>query len=104
MAARNLRSFATAAVGAAFCALAAVMPAVASPLTDACGASGGMFTAEDCTCLDGKIATPADRTDLTAFFQANANEVKGGPKPDENDPQMKRGFEALNKYLAQCVK
>lgn len=105
MVARTWRPYVVAsALGALTATIGALSPAAASPLTEACGASGGMFTAGDCTCLDGKVAAEPERVDLTAYFQANANEVKGGPTPNENDPQMKRGFEALNKYLAQCLK
>jgi len=77
----------------------------ASEFTDKCAAAGqGMFNEQDCGCMDGKDAAPDERRDLIAFFDANIAEVKGGPKPDEASPQLKRGFEVLNKLLDQCMK
>ena len=77
----------------------------ASEFTDKCAAAGqGMFNEQDCSCMDGKDAAPDERRDLIAFFDANIAEVKGGPKPDETSPQLKRGFEVLNKLLDQCMK
>ena len=95
------------AIMAALTAVAIVIPirsGYADAFSDDCvAAGGGMFKAEDCTCIGGK-ATGDDRADLIAFFKASAAEQKGGPKPDENDPQMQRGFAALNKHGEACMK
>ena len=51
-----------------------------------------------------KIASDEDRATLIAFFQASADADKNGTKPDENDPQLKKGFALLNDYLGKCMK
>jgi hypothetical protein len=82
-----------------------VLGASASEFTDKCAAaSQGMFNDQDCNCMDGRAAAPDERQDLLVFFDANIAEQKGGPKPDENSPQIKRGSAALNKLLDQCLK
>ena len=91
--------------GALATAATARAPALASEFADKCVAAGqGMLTEPECRCVDENIAESDQRADLTAFFDANIAEQKGGPKPDENSPELKRGFEALNGAMAQCMK
>jgi hypothetical protein len=82
-----------------------VLKTSASEFTDKCtAASQGMFNDQDCNCMDSRAAAPDERQDLLAFFDANIAEQQGGPKPDENSPQIKRGSTVLNKLLDQCLK
>ena len=77
----------------------------ADDFSDVCVAGGGgMFEAKDCACMKGKIASDEDRDTLIAFFQANVQADKNGTKPDENDPQLQKGFTLLNDYLGKCMK
>src|SRR5258708_38495341 len=96
------------AAAAAIASLLVMMPIreiSATEFTDKCAAAGqGMFNEQECSCMDGKATAPDERQDLVAFFDANIAETKGGPKPDETSPQLKRCFEVLNKLLDQCMK
>ena len=51
---------------------------------------------------DGTVSDD-DRANLMAFFQANIEATKSGGKPDENDPQLQKGFALLNAYLGKCM-
>jgi hypothetical protein len=85
--------------------LATAVPVRADDFADQCvAAGGGMFEAKDCTCMKDKIASDDERDNLIAFFQANIEADKNGKKPDENDPQLQKGFALLNEYLGKCMK
>ena len=77
----------------------------ADDFADQCvAAGGGMFKEKECACIGDKVDSDDDRADLIAFFDANIKADKDGTKPDENDPQLQRGFAALNKYGESCMK
>ncbi|HEV8032401.1 MAG TPA: hypothetical protein VGP42_15420 [Stellaceae bacterium] len=101
----RLTRFGFAVAIAVLVAAAPARTAWADDFGDACVAGGGgMFEAKDCTCMADKIASDEDRATLIAFFQASADADKNGTKPDENDPQLKKGFALLNDYLGKCMK
>jgi hypothetical protein len=97
-------------IGAKAFAAAFAVAAIAVPLrsgwadefAEKCvAAGGGMFKEKECACIGGK-AESDERADLIAFFEANIKADKNGTKPDENDPQLQKGFAALNKYGEAC--
>jgi hypothetical protein len=105
IAGKRLTAFGLAAAVTVLVVAAPTRTGWADDFADQCVAAGaGMFEAKDCTCMKGKIASDDDRDNLIALFQANIDEAKGGAKPDENDPQLQKGFALLNDYLGKCMK
>jgi hypothetical protein len=102
---QGLTAFGLAAAVVGLVVAVPARPGWADDFTDACVAGGGgLFEAKDCTCVKGKIASDDDRDNLIAFFQASIEADKNSKKPDENDPQLQKGFALLNEYLGKCMK
>lgn len=98
----GVKAFATVLVAAAIAV--PLRSSAADEFSEACvAAGGGMFKEKECTCIGGK-ADSDERVDLMAFFQANIEADKKGTKPDESDPQLQKGFAALNKHGEACMK
>lgn len=102
------KGFATLGLASVIAALMIATPSRtgwADDFADKCvAAGGGMFEAKDCACMKGKIASDEDRDNLVAFFEANIEANKNGTKPDENDPQLQKGFALMNDTLGKCMK
>ncbi len=105
IAAKSPTTFAWAVAVAVLVVAAPSRTGWADDFADKCvAAGGGMFEAKDSTCMKGKIASDEDRDNLVAFFEANIEANKNGTKPDENDPQLQKGFALMNDTLGKCMK
>jgi hypothetical protein len=101
----DLRFFMPGLVAGLLLAAAPIRMAAANEFTDACVAgSGGVFEAEACTCLDGKVTIASDRSDLIAYFKLNAAALKGSaPTSDDAAAKVSKGDELVTKYVGDCM-
>lgn len=64
---------------------------------------GGMFTKEECACLDDNVADD-DREVMVALFKAVLKAKEAGKELDASAPIVEKGMTAIQKYEKQCSK
>jgi hypothetical protein len=64
---------------------------------------GGMFSKEECACLDDNVASD-DRDAMVALFKAAQQAKAAGQQLDDAAPTFKNGIAAIQKYEAKCSK
>lgn len=78
--------------------------ALAADFPDQClEGGGGMFSKEECACLDDNVADD-DRDAMVALFKAALKAKEAGQQLDDSTPTFKNGLVAIQKYEKKCSK
>ena len=78
--------------------------ALAADFPDQCfEGGGGMFSKEECACLDDNVEDD-DREDMATLFKAALKAKEAGKELDDSTPAFQKGVAAIQKYEAKCSK
>jgi hypothetical protein len=78
--------------------------ALAADFPDQClEGGGGMFSKEECACLDDNVEDD-DRADMVALFKAALKAKEAGKDLDDSNPTFQKGIAAIQKYEKKCSK